>query len=289
PPPPPPPPPHHLHTRYTLDGEESRVPWENFQLDGYGAWLWALVEHARRHDRPCPDIVEGATLSARYIAACWDEASYDWWEEHATHRHTSTMASIYGGLAAVRDWDAIDGETRGRADAQARRIRSVVADLGVCNGRLTKWFGSTEVDASLVACATPFRLYEPGDPTMQATIERIEGDLVSGGVHRYLDDTYYGGGEWVLLAGFLGWHHAENGAADRAGALLRWIVGQADAQGDLPEQAAQHLLHPERKAEWDERWGPSARPLLWSHAMLLTLVSVLESVPRTESPQEVSR
>lgn len=36
-----------LPTRYTLDGEREPVTaddWPNFQLDGYGTWLWALAE-----------------------------------------------------------------------------------------------------------------------------------------------------------------------------------------------------------------------------------------------------
>lgn len=278
----------HLHTRYTLEGDESTIPWENFQLDGYGTWLWALAEHVRRHDRPCLEVVEGARLSARYVAACWDEASYDWWEEHAEHRHSSTMAAIFGGLAAVRDWDAIDADTRSRAEMAADRIRAMVAAQGVHGGHLTKWFGSTEVDASLIACATPFRLYQPDDAIMQATIDRIEQELAPGGVHRYLDDTYYGGGEWVLLAGFLGWYYAEVGATSRANELLGWMAEQADDRGELPEQVSGHLLHPDRKAEWDRRWGPSAAPLLWSHGMLLTLVATLDGAVRGDGPEEVS-
>src|SRR3990170_2895088 len=70
----------HLHTRYRLDGDESDAEWWNFQLDGYGAWLWALGEHHRRHRRSVASFVGGATVSARYIEAFWREASYDWWE-----------------------------------------------------------------------------------------------------------------------------------------------------------------------------------------------------------------
>ncbi len=38
-----------LHTRYTLDGHEVTADngWGNFQIDGYGTWLWALAEHVR--------------------------------------------------------------------------------------------------------------------------------------------------------------------------------------------------------------------------------------------------
>jgi isomaltose glucohydrolase len=112
---------------------------------------------------------------------------------------------------------------------------------------------------------------------MAATVEKIEAELVSGGVHRYLDDVYYGGGEWVLLAGFLGWYHAETGRLPRASQLLDWMVEQADEAGNLPEQVSHHLLHPECYQEWVERWGDVARPLLWSHAMFLNLQRELRS------------
>ena len=39
----------------------------------------------------------------------------------------------------------------------------------------------------------------------------------------------------------------------------------------LPEQVTGHLLAPASYDEWVERWGPIATPLLWSHAMFVTL------------------
>ena len=90
---------------------------------------------------------------------------------------------------------------------------------------------------------------------------------VGGGVHRNLDDTYYGGGEWLLLTALLGLAERE-----RAPGCLAWIAGHATADGLLPEQSQDHLLAPERFEPWVARWGPPPCPLLWSHAMLLVLV-----------------
>ncbi|MGH8894971.1 MAG: glycoside hydrolase family 15 protein, partial [Actinomycetes bacterium] len=72
-----------------------------------------------------------------------------------------------------------------------------------------------------------------------------------------------------------GWNLAARG--DRAGALrhLRWIAAQATAAGDLPEQVAGHLLHPDNRAQWIARWGEVATPLLWSHGMYLILADEL--------------
>jgi isomaltose glucohydrolase len=93
-----------------------------------------------------------------------------------------------------------------------------------------------------------------------------------GGVHRHLDDVYYGGGEWLLLTALLGLAEPERG-----GDCLAWIAAHADAEGELPEQSQDHLLYPDQLEPWIERWGPPASPLLWSHAMFLTLAHELDA------------
>ena len=39
-----------LPTRFTFDGQPGSDPWWDFQLDGYGTWLWAVHAHAARHE-----------------------------------------------------------------------------------------------------------------------------------------------------------------------------------------------------------------------------------------------
>jgi len=272
----------HLHTRYTVDGEESGTEWQDFQLDGYGTWLWALDRHTLRHNGDRAAFTEGAELTVRYLCVFWASPFYDWWEENGHRRHPSSLAPIRRGLLAASDWPELDPALRARAAAVAGEIAELIEAEGVRDGHLIKYFGSEEVDASLIACITPFSLYPPDDPVATATIERIESELTRGGVYRFLDDTYYGGGEWILLAAFLGWHHAVTGNLTRAMELADWIAAQADGALNLPEQVDTHALHPERVAEWVERWGPSASPLLWSHAMYLTLVTSLGMTGETE-------
>ena len=261
-----------LHTRYTVDGDEADAEWWNFQLDGYGAWLWALAEHVRRHGRLVAAARTGAVLSARYVAAFWDHPSYDWWEEHAAHRHTSTLAAVWAGLRGACDVLDLPGRLGADVEAAADAIRTTVLADAVPRGRLAKWLGGTAVDASLLAVGVPFGLLGPDDPHMRATVRAIEAQLVhAGGVHRYLADTYYGGGEWLLLAGFLGWHYAALGREAEARGELSWIARHATETDELPEQVDDHLLAPAARAAWVDRWGPVAAPLLWSHAMYLPL------------------
>lgn len=261
-----------LPTRYTIDGDESAEDWTEFQLDGYGAWLWALDAHAGRHDRSVEPWLAGAELSARYAAAFWDHPSYDWWEEHPDRVHTSTLAAICAGLRAASTWPGLAAGCRSDFAGRADAIRDAIIEDGGRIGHLAKWIGADAVDASLIAVATPFDVLAGDDPLMTATVARIEAELVHGaGVHRYLEDTYFGGGEWVLLAAFLGLHQARTGRTEAAQLALDWIADQATPAGDLPEQVSGHVLEPAQLEPWIERWGPIATPLLWSHAMYLSL------------------
>jgi GH15 family glucan-1,4-alpha-glucosidase len=262
-----------LHCRYTTDGAEAPEEWWNFQLDGYGTWLWALGRHVERHGASLAPCHPGIELCVEYLTAFWAEPSYDWWEENAGHQHTSTLAAIHAGLRSASLWEPLPRRMREDAATAAREIAGEIAARGIAGGRLTKWLGGDGLDASLIACATPFRLLDPEDPLMVRTVEAIERELrrPEGGVHRHADDSYFGGGEWLLLAAFLGWYYSEVGRIDEARVQLDWIAAQATGDGDLPEQVAGHLLVPAAREGWQQRWGAVATPLLWSHAMFLTL------------------
>jgi GH15 family glucan-1,4-alpha-glucosidase len=104
-------------------------------------------------------------------------------------------------------------------------------------------------------------------------VERVERALVTDevGVHRHLDDTYFGGGQWLLLTAMLGLACVDHGRIETAARCLAWIEDHAEADGSLPEQSRDRLLHPESFQPWVERWGEPPSPLLWSHAMYLRL------------------
>lgn len=262
-----------LHTRYTLEGEVGEGEWPNFQLDGFGTLLWALAEHSKLRNRPLPVEWRAAVdLLARYLGALWQLPCYDCWEEFGDKIHTSTLAALYGGLNAASN--LLGEETHA---VTAARIKRFVLDNCVSNGSLCKFVGSDAVDSNLIYASTPYRLFSPDDPIMQRTIERIERELrqEGSGVHRYANDSYYGGGEWALLTAYLGWYYIERGNLGRARGLLDWVESCADPNDMLPEQVAEHLNHPDMLPYWENLWGPSARPLLWSHGAYLTLVEHL--------------
>jgi GH15 family glucan-1,4-alpha-glucosidase len=268
----------YLHCRYDVDGHPGPEDWPTFQLDGPGIWLWSLAHHARSGGTLSPPHRGAAALVARYLGAVWRLPSYDAWEEWPDHRHTSTLAAILAGLRAA---EALGVETAQDREGN-REARSAIEErLGPLPGQaLTKWQGSDAVDGSLLWLVAPYEILAPEQAPFAATLARIEHDLVSldGGVHRYRGDTYYGGGEWLLLTAALGrvyLHRSGHGDRQRAEACLAWLERQASDEGNLPEQVDTRALHPERIDEWRARWGESASPLLWSHAAYLALAHEL--------------
>lgn len=313
-----------LPTRLTLDGRDDPKAWPQFQLDGYGSWLWAVLAHAERHQQDPARWQAGILVALDYLTAFWRRPCFDWWEEHGEQRHVSTLAAVYGGLAAaLRAGDPVCTGRQDEVRGTCTDIRTLVLDLGVAEGavplrglapgsgsgsgsgsgpgsgsgsgpgsgsgsgpgsgsrHLTKWLGTGAVDASLCAAVAPFGLVEPGDPLAAGTIAAVQQQLdVDGGVHRYLADVFYGGGQWPLLSAFLGWNQLALGHRDEARRRLEWIARQATPDGQLPEQVQHRLLHPNEYERWVRPWGPVATPLLWSHGMYLILA---DELGRTDS------
>lgn len=240
-----------LHTRYTAEGRESEDEWPNHQLDGFGTLVWAMHEHSVRHQRSREKWDTAIQLVVEYLAKRWHEPSHDWWEEYSAV-HPATLASIYAAFHVVHHPDA-------------EKVRHAI-DLE-----------RSKLDASLVACATPFHAVSQDE--FAATLLKIETNLITpgGGLYRHQTDVYYGGGEWHLLTCFLGWHYASTGRTDEARAKLARVAMHMDENGWLPEQSNEYLLAADHHDQWVAKWGPSARPLLWSHAMFLTLLSVLDN------------
>ena len=277
-----------LPTRFAFDGANGSDPWWDFQTDGYGLWLWSVVTHARRHGLPLSRWTAGITVAVDYLVTFWDRPCYDWWEEHVEERHVSTLGAIHAGLVAVAGAGVLDDARTAAAIGAAHAARDHILLAGTTSGRATdpgdrhlaKWLGSDAVDASLAACVVPFGVLDPGTGLADATLDAIARDLeVDGGVHRFRADVFYGGGQWLLLACLLGWNRAVAGDREAALRNLLWVADHADADGQLPEQVPDHLLHPEHRAEWIDRWGEVATPLLWSHGMFLILADELGLLP----------
>lgn len=260
-----------LPTRYTLEGEEEHVEgeaWPNFQLDGYGTWLFALHSH---YGAALPvRLLPAVGLATDYLLATWRLPCFDYWEESGDRQHTSTLAAIAAGLKAASRM-----LRRPSLERTAGEILTFILERCTTDGVLGKGPQDPRLDASLVSLATPFGLLEARHPVMQATVEGIRGELASptGGIRRYRGDTYFGGNPWILLTAWLGWHDRLGGNEFGYVAARNWVLDHAAKGGDLPEQ----ILHEPQDAAfvgpWLERWGPVANPLLWSHAKFILMES----------------
>lgn len=264
----------YLPTRFTTDGALGTEDWTDFQLDGYGAWLWGAIQHCQLHPALWDELRPAVALLIRYLEALWHFPNYDCWEEFRQQVHIATLAAIYGGLAAVQAYDPTLVP-----DGLPQRIHTFVHLQGIAaEGHFMKYLGNPNVDASLLWLAVPFNLVAVDDLHFQKTLEKIEADLhyPNGGVYRYRADTYYGGGEWLLLTCWLAWVYSQTGREAEAKQLLQWVEEQAQPNGEMPEQASEHLLDASQYQPWVKRWGAPACPLLWSHAMYLIVCNVLE-------------
>lgn len=274
-----------LNTRYHLDGKaEEEGLWPNFQLDGFGTWLWSINEHILSTGKPIPTSwMQAAQIAADYLNSLWQLPCYDCWEEYPEVVHPSTLAAIYSGLKTFK---SMGGEIRIEVLVE---IYEKILLYSTKYGYFTKFIEDPAVDFNLISLAVPYQVFPIDDETIKTTVNEIQktiGKYV--GVHRYAKDSYYGGGEWILLTAWLGWYKirlakqtfGKEAAFLREEAIqhLEWITNRAGtgcSEGWLPEQVSEHLNFPEYLGLWEDRWGQSANPLLWSHAMFLILYKEL--------------
>ena len=263
---------------FHLTGEQepqAAEAWPNFQTDCYGFWLWALADHVARGGHLDPTLEQGARLVIRYLLGAGDVPCFDCWEEHPGQLHTSSLGAVSAGL---RNAGALLGDSTAQAYAEKLRTRLLGCEHTVAGG-LIRFPGDTRVDGSLLWLGVPLGIVPVDGRLYATTVGRIRDELYrpEGGVRRYQGDTFYGGGQWILLAASLGWATLAMGDSDLALQLLAWIEDSANDEGYLPEQVADDPQSPHMLAYWRERWGATATPLLWSHAMHVILHDELKA------------
>jgi GH15 family glucan-1,4-alpha-glucosidase len=255
--------------RFSLGGATVRDDWPNFQVDGYGTWLWAFGEHLRATGQSeLPDQYrESVRRVGNYLATLGLSPCYDVWEENGNAVHTSTLACVYGGLATAArllddDWLL----------SAAKKIQTHLLDGAAENGYFVKSNQNTDVDSSALWLASPFHVVSSNDPAFARTVDLITDRLtLDGGLRRYSTDIYFGSGAWPVLTASLGWHYLALGDREGAHECKDWITSHFDELGRLGEQFGGENRDPRHYLEWVERWGPPAQDLTWSHAMYVVL------------------
>ncbi|HUZ41936.1 MAG TPA: glycoside hydrolase family 15 protein [Acidimicrobiales bacterium] len=258
--------------RFALDGTSVIDDWPNFQIDGYGTWLWSLGQHLIESNQSAlpKELRSSVARAARYLATFALSPCYDVWEENGSAVHTSTLASVYGGLtsaAKLLDDPGLDES----ALVVKHRLREAVS-----NGVYVKSSENSDVDASELWLLTPFQAVVASDRTFVETVATIEDRLsLDGGLRRYPTDTYFGSGAWPVLTASLGWHHLNVGSIVQAQRCLDWLTERFDTDGHLGEQFGGERRDLRHYNEWRDRWGPPAVDLTWSHAMYVILADAI--------------
>lgn len=271
--------------RFSLTGEPVRDDWPNFQIDGYGTWLWALGKHFTHAGRQLPpEWVGTVRQTAEYLAELVLEPCYDVWEENGDQIHISTVGSVAAGIQSAMsllNCTASGSELSHLEDAIAR-ARHQIAAAGQ-SGWYPKSNQKRGVDASTIWLSAPLQLVPADDNVMARTVAQVERTLIfEGGVRRYAEDTYFGGGAWPVLTCSLGLHHVRTKRFSAAQSCLDWAVSRVDPLARLGEQYGGERRDPEYYHTWLRKWGPPARDLLWSHAMLVLLAIQLGDAPASK-------
>lgn len=216
-----------------------------YQADVYGELLIAL--RAARRRGVAEDAVSWRVQRAilRYLEETWRRPDRGMWEvrgpERAfTHSRAMLWAAFACGVEAVRG--GLDGPAD-RWTAVCREIRAEIEHNGVdpVTGSFVQYYGSDQVDANLLLLAD-VGLVEPDDPRMLATVERIERELMRGGlVERYdtsRDLDGIGGAENPFLACsfWLVEQYARTGRHEDADALMRRALACANDVGLFAEE-----------------------------------------------------
>ena len=224
--------------------------------------------------------------------------SWDLWEER-WGVHAFTVASVWGGLDAARNFADLFGD-----DGAYMRYRDAVerlreasdanlysAELGRFPRRITvEDDEAVTVDTvldSAIHGLWRFGMYPPDDEriadTMRAIADQLSNKAETGGIARYTDDYYFRvesdtskvpGNPWFLCTLWLAqWYIATARSPDDlkpARAMIDWAVAHQLPGGLLSEQLDPHTGAP-----------LSVSPLTWSHAEFI--VTVDEYCRKTES------
>lgn len=270
--------------RFSMDGTMVHDDWPNFQIDGYGTWLWSLERHLRVTGRDTlpEEFVPVVRTIATYVREFAMTSCYDVWEEHGDDRHTSTLACIFGGLSSARR--LLGDDTLGN---RANEVCKVLLSTAREHGHFTKSNVNDDVDASILWLSTPFAMVDPYDELFRATTTLIQTRLdLNGGIRRYPTDVYFGSGAWPVLTASLGWHFVATGDLAEAQHCLKWIMDHFDEQGLLGEQFDGELRDRANHEFWVRKWGPPAKDLMWSHAMFIVLAYELMRAQSGEASDE---
>ncbi|GKX28406.1 hypothetical protein SH1V18_08860 [Vallitalea longa] len=254
----------YLYSIYNDNGIEDEQR-SNFQLDGYGVWLWGICQHMKMTNQKKDVYIKSIELVAKYLECFWKSPCFGCWEEKDDRIHTSTLACICGGLQ-----EAHDIIPKNEYNKIAMEIKTYILRNCVIEGRFSKYAFYDDIDSSLLFLALPFHVIELTDDRMIKTVSEIEKALLNdNGLHRYGSDSYFGGGRWINLTCWLAWYYKKVGNTSKLDILINWVENRSNGNGELPEQIIDKVLNYDYIERWKEIYGDIVCPSIWAHAMYI--------------------
>jgi GH15 family glucan-1,4-alpha-glucosidase len=217
-----------------------------FQLDVYGEVMDAL--HVARRAGLEPDASAWALekVILDFVERAWQEPDEGIWEVRGPRRHF-THSKVLAWVAFDRAIKSAEMHGLHGPVDRWRQIRAAIHE-DVCNkgfnaveGTFTQYYGSTEVDASLLQI--PLVGFLPAeDPRVAGTIAAVERRLMQDGfVNRYLthadvDGLPAGEGAFLACTFWLADNYVLQGRSDEARALFERLLTLTNDVGLLAEQ-----------------------------------------------------
>jgi GH15 family glucan-1,4-alpha-glucosidase len=180
----------------------------------------------------------------KFAAEQIDRPDHGLWEirgepHQFTHSRVMMWAAFDRGVRAVEEYD-LDGPAQHWRELRDR-MRAEIDAHGVTDGHFTQYYGTTEVDASLLLLPQ-VGYCTSEDPRMLATVERIEQTLMRKGLlHRYRTGSGVDGlagdeSPFLACSFWLVEQYAATGREDEARELMHRLCGLANDVGMLSEE-----------------------------------------------------
>ena len=140
--------------RFALDGSNVVDDWPNFQIDGYGTWLWALGQHLlstrpARSSRGASWFGRAGRTLSRYVRPQPVFRRLGGERLRAAHLHA--------GLRLRGPCSRVHACLATTTCSTRRAVRSRARESAIRLGRYVKSTESDDVDASVLWLSTPFR------------------------------------------------------------------------------------------------------------------------------------
>ena len=216
------------------------------QLDIYGETMDVL--HVSRqagvaHD---PDVWAIQRVLMDFVETAWKDPDEGIWEvrgprRHFTHSQVMAWVALDRAVQAVERFGEQGPLERWGAARDAIRDSVLRDGFDARRNAFTQYYGSTEVDASLLML--PLVGFLPAnDPRMLGTVAAIERDLLAGGfVRRYrtreeVDGLPPGEGVFLLCTFWLADNYALQGKVDAAHGIFERLLALQNDLGLLSEE-----------------------------------------------------